>query len=73
MEKLRIDTSKVSRAALRAMRVGQTVTFGPMTGAMLFSGRSNVYSAQYVLGCRFKTSTDFTKGTLRVRKEACNG
>lgn len=64
-----MDRSKVTSAALRGMRTGETVAFGPMAAPLIDSGKTIAYRMGRILGCTFKASSDFERGILTIKKQ----
>lgn len=63
-----IERSRVTSAALRMMRMGETVQFGPMTVPMMNSGKAMAYQMGRVLGCSFTATSDYERGVLTLKK-----
>lgn len=64
-----MDRNRVTSEAVRGMRPGSTVSFGPMTPSEMDSGKTIAYRVGRNTGCRITARSDYEKGILTIRKE----
>jgi hypothetical protein len=66
-----MEEKKVTRAELRDLGVGDTLTYHLTDYAQVDSGKNTAYAYAKVLGCRFTCSTEKTDNgyNLTIKKE----
>ena len=65
--------NKVTTEELRAMGVGDTLTFALPDASAIYTGKALAYRLGPVLKCKFRALADFGKGTLAVTKLPLGG